>query len=97
MIEFFDLVGVIVLAIVLFIGVGYIVIVAWLVKDFVEEKIDKYKFYHRFDKTPIAKCYCKDCILWDKSNVYCTKFNHAIEDCGFCWFAEPKGKKTCND
>lgn len=60
---------------------------------FVIEKIRdlqrRYKYQHRFDKSPTAKCYCKDCIHYnDKDLCYYFKFN--TDDDGFCWKADPK-------
>lgn len=44
-----------------FIGFGGILIIEGI-KDFVYERKRQYKIKHRFDKPPIAKCYCIDCI-----------------------------------
>ena len=68
-----------------------------MLKDFIVDKINdlkrKYKYKHRFDKPPLAKCYCKDC------RYYIAKENdgncgvHAgwtVADSWFCWSAEPR-------
>ena len=57
-----------------------------------------YKYKHRFDKPPVAKCYCKDCIY------HTTKDSNGMGPCewpgvdrwmpdsGFCYNAEPRKK-----
>lgn len=85
-------------------GIGFIasIIVASLLilKDWLKDIIDnlkyKYKRKHRFDKPPIAKCYCKDCIYYRTYNNdtegrciggHISKW--IIADSSFCWMAEP--------
>ena len=55
----------------------------------------EYKYKHRFDEPPLAKCYCKDCIYYSQRNGYgrC-KRGHIdkfwnIADSWFCWQASP--------
>lgn len=54
----------------------------------------EYKFKHRFDKPPLAKCYCKDCKYRMKKLDECTVHGSfcAIENY-FCADAEPKEKE----
>ena len=62
-----------------------------------------YKYKHRLDKPPTAKCYCKDCIYHsttykDGGNNKCSFPGIDIwtpED-GFCYEAEPR-KKDVDD
>ena len=75
------------------------VILLFLIYLFVEarklinELIYRYKYKHRFDKPPIAKCYCRDCKFWDNKNGECHSHHTApgyhMADCWFCYFAEP--------
>lgn len=51
---------------------------------------DWYTVRHRFDKKPIAKCYCKDCKYWTSQSGHCNYFQtHYTADNWFCWNAEP--------
>ena len=66
-----------------------------VLKEIIDKLKWKYKYKHRFDKPPIAKCYCKDCIYYceDGFNNKC-KRGHIneqwnIADTWFCWQAEP--------
>lgn len=63
-----------------------------------------YKYKHRFDKPPTAKCYCKDCIYHgttykDGGNNKCdvSKADIWTPDEGFCFKAEPKKRDVGND
>jgi hypothetical protein len=55
----------------------------------------KYKYKHRFDKPPLAKCYCKDCDFFGKNNDR-EDWNECLAHKGwrvaeewFCWEATP--------
>jgi hypothetical protein len=60
-----------------------------------------YRYKHRFDKSPTAKCYCKDCVYHgtehENSNP-CTLpgIDRWTPEDGFCYEAEPR-KKDIND
>lgn len=64
-----------------------------LIRDFISDLIDdlkwEYKYKHRFDKPPVAKCYCKDCDRYDADMKYCNKFNRYVNDNEFCSRATP--------
>lgn len=54
----------------------------------------RYKYKHRFDKPPTAKCYCKDCKYYKSYDFggRCGRGhieNWTIADNYFCWQAEP--------
>ena len=70
-----------------FIGYGLFSII----KDFIQVQIHKYKIKHRFDKPPIAKCYCIDCVNshTNQSGRFCPRVNKYVADNWFCWEAEP--------
>ena len=50
----------------------------------------KNRIKHRFDKPPIAKCYCIDCKHHDNDNGLCSSFGDFIADNCFCWKADPR-------
>lgn len=58
------------------------------VGELINKAVWKYKYTHRFDKKPIAKCYCKDCV-WYRGNGYC-QYSEGCGDACFCWRAEPR-------
>ena len=49
-----------------------------------------YKAKHRFDKPPIAKCYCVDCAHFIKERHECWYNKWSHDDNHFCAWAEPK-------
>lgn len=59
----------------------------------------RYKYKHRFDKTPTAKCYCTDCIYRDNETHRCCGFHEnstrLVADDWFCYRAEPRKKGEC--
>lgn len=55
-----------------------------------------YRWKHRFDKPPKAKCYCKDCIRYEPSicgQSHCDVSGMSMPEEGFCWRAYPKTRK----
>ena len=56
----------------------------------------QYRYKHRFDKPPIAKCYCIDCKHHNKKTRQCYQFGQTTKeyrctaDDWFCWEAEPR-------
>ena len=68
-----------------------------MLKDFIVDKINdlkwKYKYKHRFDKPPLAKCYCKDCryyIAKENDGNWGVHAGWKVADSWFCWSAEPR-------
>lgn len=82
---------------VMFIGL-LIVVVCSIALYLAEELFDKfkrrYKYKHRFDKKPIAKCYCVDCIYHNVTNesgdARCAMLHRWTYDDFFCGEATPK-------
>lgn len=74
---------------------GFILIAIF---DFIKEKIDELKNYHRikhrFDKPPIANCYCIDCKFYNREKERCYRLNRSTADNWFCWNAEPIDVET---
>ena len=55
--------------------------------DFIKQKIDELKNYHkikhRFDKPPLADCYCIDCKSYNRENERCYRLKRSTADNGF--------------
>lgn len=92
-----------VLAIIGFLALGItsaliVILVIQYVKDKIEDLKYWYRYKHRFDKPPIAKCYCFDCIHHDNNSGRCYAFhedsNRLTADNCFCYRAEPKKKNS---
>lgn len=68
------------------------------IKELIEDLKWEYKYKHRFDKSPTAKCYCVDCKYHNNESGRCYRFhensNRLTADNCFCCEAEPhkKGK-----
>lgn len=64
-----------------------------LAKELIDKLKRRYRYKHRFDKPPIAKCYCIDCKHHDKETRRCYRFvkeYRCTADEWFCWEAEPR-------
>lgn len=71
----------------------------WCIVGLIQEGVGnlrwRYKYKHRFDKKPIAKCYCIDCEYHDK-NGRCSTLSpidgpsRYTGDNWFCWEANPR-------
>ena len=61
------------------------------VREFIRERIWIYRYNHRFDKPPTAKCYCKDCSFYgDFAHTrLCRVHNRSFADDYFCKDADP--------
>ena len=54
----------------------------------------KYRYKHRFDKPPTAKCYCIDCRYHDNKDGLCSSLNYCYTaDNWFCYNADPRKKE----
>ena len=64
-----------------------------ILSNWVKRRVYLYKCKHRFDKTPTAKCYCRDCKNHSVTSNRCYKFDgwNTAND-WFCWDAEPRKK-----
>lgn len=67
------------------------------ISNLINKLVWRHKYKHRFDKPPVAKCYCKDCMhysrnieLGGKADDLCMTHKgwHVAEN-WFCWVAEP--------
>ena len=84
-----------------FAGIGVVsvagiltILVVWF-KEWLEGKIAdrkwKYKYEHRFDKPPLAQCYCHDCCDYNPETHKCLYYNGlSMRDNMFCGNAAPR-------
>jgi len=88
MTEFFTAVGATVIILMI---VAMIFAVICAIRQFIRERVWFYKYKHRFDKPPTAKCYCKDCSFYgDFTNRrLCRKHKECFADDFFCKDADP--------
>ena len=72
-------------------SVGLVIVLAKdSIGDYIDRKKYEYKRKHRFDKPPLAKCYCKDC-NYHYDDGRCSRHSgwYTAEE-WFCWDAEPR-------
>lgn len=88
MTELFTTVGAFVIIMMI---VAMIFAVICAIRDFIRERIWIYRYNHRFDKPPTAKCYCKDCSFYgDFAHTrLCRMHNRSFADDYFCKDADP--------
>lgn len=74
---------------------------AWMyLEEFIDNAKYKYRYKHRFDKPPTAKCYCIDCGYHDNKNGRCSGLGEFTsgykytEDNWFCYNADPRKKEN---
>lgn len=71
-----------------------VVLVVTEIKEAIRELKRIWRYKHRFDKPPTAKCYCKDCKWHNDESNRCYKFhehtNRRTADNAFCCEAEPR-------
>lgn len=53
-------------------------------------------YEHRFDKKPIAKCYCIDCLDYDEEYKLCRALGRNVLDNTFCCWCKPDMSKKPN-
>lgn len=88
MTEFFTTVGAVVIISMI---MAMIFAVIYAIRQFIRERIWTYKYNHRFDKQPTAKCYCKDCSFYGDfaDRRLCRKHKEFVADDFFCKDADP--------
>ena len=96
MIKFLALIG----AIASISVIGCMLAFVWMcLEEFIDKAKRKYRYKHRFDKPPTAKCYCIDCRHHDNENGRCYRFGETTKeyrctaDNWFCWEADPCEKE----
>ena len=71
--------------------IGCMLAFAWMyLLEFIDEVKHKYRYKHRFDKTPTAKGYWIDCKHNDNDNGICSSFGEFIAYDRFCCKADPR-------
>lgn len=94
---FFELLGGMLTAIVVVWTLLYVAFCG--IKEGVAKLKWRYKYKHRFDKPPTAKCYCRDCKHHGSETNQCYRFGETTKeyrctaDNWFCWEAEPREKE----
>lgn len=79
-------------------AVAAVVIGGQLLLDWIGTLKHQYRYKHRFDKPPTAKCYCIDCVYHSDDTGRCWRFGETTKeyrctaDNWFCWEAEPRKK-----
>jgi len=88
MTDFFTAVGAFVIIAMV---VAMIFAVIYAIIQFIRKRIWIYKYNHRFDKPPTAKCYCKDCSFYGDfaDRRLCRKHKEFVVDDFFCKDADP--------
>ena len=75
-----------------------IVFLKEFITDYIKNIKWKYEYKHRFDKPPLAKCYCKDCEYYNEQRKTCSSFNGwGVSDNLFCWNSKPKSAPKHSD
>ena len=79
--------------------IGVLILLVELVKFGLENLKRIYRYKHRFDKKPTAKCYCIDCKYHDNFIGSCFGFDrhHHTADNWFCWKASPRKDEILNN
>jgi len=93
MTEFFTAVGAVVIIVMV---VAMIWGLVYAVREFIRERIWIYRYNHRFDKQPTAKCYCKDCTFYGDfgNRCLCRKHKSYFSEDYFCKDADPCKAKS---
>lgn len=75
---------------VIFVMVLLALITSWeWMTDQISMAIYRHKRKHRFDKDPIAECYCKDCVYYSIEFDRCSTYGRYMRDNDFCSLATP--------
>ena len=71
-------------------GCVFLCFIFMLLKFVITYLINRYRVKHRFDKKPLPKCYCIDCVNshTDRNGRFCPRVNKYVADNWFCWEAE---------
>lgn len=70
-----------------------VISVCYSIKEKIYNVRYRYKIAHRFDKDPVAKCYCKDCNAYKANTNECTRTKCNEPENGFCWCAYPNTRE----
>lgn len=71
---------------------AYLLVCAFI--ELIEKAIYEWRYRHRFDGKPCAKCWCKDCEMHGKNDrCLLPGSSRSTPDNGFCYEARPRDKK----
>lgn len=72
-------------------GCVFLCFIFMLIKSGITYLINRYRVKHRFDKKPLPKCYCIDCVNshTDENGRFCPRVKKYVANNWFCWEAEP--------
>lgn len=80
--------------------IGGVIIILYMFYDWLKGRILNlrriWQYKHRFNKKPIAKCYCIDCLDYDEKNKFCRYLGRNVLDNTFCCWGEPDMSKKSN-
>ena len=76
-----------------------VIIILYMFYDWLKSRILNsrriWQYKHRFNKKPIAKCYCIDCRYYDEQKI-CRNLDRRVLDNEFCCWGEPDMSKMPN-
>ena len=79
---------------------GGAIIILYMFYDWLKGRIQNlrriWQYKHRFNKKPIAKCYCIDCRDYDEKNKFCRDLGRHVLDNTFCCWCKPDMSKKPN-
>ena len=79
--------------------IGGVIIILSMFYDWLRGRIRNlrriWQYKHRFNKKPIAKCYCIDCRYYDEQKI-CRNLDRHVLDNEFCCWSEPDMSKKPN-
>ena len=77
-----------------------VIIILYMFYDWLKDRIWNlrriWQYKHRFNKKPIAKCYCIDCLDYDEQNKFCRDLGRHVLDNTFCCWGKPDMSKMPN-
>ena len=80
--------------------IGGVIITLYMFYDWLKDRIRDlrriWQYKHRFNKKPIAKCYCIDCRDYDDQNRFCRDLGRYVIDDKFCCWGKPDMSKMPN-
>ena len=78
-------------------AVSSLVVIGYMlafVLELIDEARHKYRYKHRFDNLPTAKCYCIDSKYHDNKDGLCSSLDYLYTaDSWFCYNADPREKE----
>lgn len=80
----------------IFIILGVYILISTIICGCINNLIYKYEYKHRFDKPPLAACYCIDCKHYGSKvqHELCTEHRYYTKENGFCSEAVPRGPNS---